>query len=795
MKNRAEMEFLQGEFISPGTENALIYAWVWNDEINREIIDEQLAQFKEAGIEFIYILPLPVKFRPITMQTNLKPDYLSDEFFELVRYTLKKTRELGMKMWLYDEGGWPSGGACGNTLAENPKARETLLYKRDICLKAGEKYEASSDAVSAFCKKERVEDGFVAKDDVSIAEYYLSKVQEERVNDPNRVDSTNKSVIDTFLNNTYEKYKEGLGEDFGEISAMFTDEPSVAMWLIPEGFFELFLEKYGYDARDYIYCIYDKTLAVTEKEQLARVHYGRILGDLFYTNFCKNIADWCRKNNTFFTGHLDVDHVPFGASLHGYFSHLRCLSEFDIPGVDVIWHQIHFPKDGGAVVSEGTPFFPRLASSAAHQTGKNLSVTESLGVYGDAITPDEFRYVLNYQAVRGINVFNIMLTAASPKKMYSMIERPVFSASKPGFYNMKHINTYYKRLSYLLRLGKPQIDTALYIPCADFWASEELSKKASDSYIEKGNKLERSGVDFDIVDDYAILSAEATCDGLKVGEMVYKNIIVPDCKFVPQEVKDKISPYVKEIEKDATESEMRFMKRKLDSGMIHFIFNEDADAKEISINVTNGYRLDAVNGEISRLVSDKVLIESGDIAVIYETDKEVETVGCEEEYTVELKGFEPISARRFNLSAEGISMEDAPFDVVPSMEFSGEITYRTSYKLPCAPKADERYAIAFSETEVSARISIDGKAVATVGLTPMSAVISGACLNESGTIEITVANTAGNEIVKKEELIKSLPSGVAGPYQDMCLQYEKNAGMLKFGSVKLVKLKEEKTAL
>ena len=70
MKNKAEMEFLQGEFISPSTENALIYAWVWSDEINREIIDEQLAQFKEAGIEFIYILPLPVKFILISCSTE-----------------------------------------------------------------------------------------------------------------------------------------------------------------------------------------------------------------------------------------------------------------------------------------------------------------------------------------------------------------------------------------------------------------------------------------------------------------------------------------------------------------------------------------------------------------------------------------------------------------------------------------------------------------------------------------------------------------------------------------------------
>ena len=34
---------------------------------------------------------------------------------------------------------------------------------------------------------------------------------------------------------------------------------------------------------------------------------------------------------------------------------------------------------------------------------------DQLGVYGDGVTPDEFKYVLNYQAIRGINIFNIMV--------------------------------------------------------------------------------------------------------------------------------------------------------------------------------------------------------------------------------------------------------------------------------------------------------------------------------------------------------------------------------------------------
>ena len=33
-----------------------------------------------------------------------------------------------------------------------------------------------------------------------------------------------------------------------------------------------------------LYCIYDETLATEHEEMLARIHYGKLLGDLFYEN-------------------------------------------------------------------------------------------------------------------------------------------------------------------------------------------------------------------------------------------------------------------------------------------------------------------------------------------------------------------------------------------------------------------------------------------------------------------------------------------------------------------------------
>lgn len=791
MNNRKGIDFSQEEFHNPKSENSLIYTWVWNAPIDFETIDNKLEEFQKAGIGAFYILPYPKNFRPLYFIPDTEVEYLSKEFFELVKYAIDKGKQLGMEVWMYDEGGFPSGGASGKTLAENPKAVETIICERKVHLKVDEKYVTSGNAVATFSNKKRVYDGYLADGDTILTEYYTKL---DNVLEPkrfNRVDSTNKSVIDTFISNTYEAYKKNLGDTFDNVSAIFTDEPVVIGRLIPEGLFEKFYEKYGYDIKDYIYCIYDKNLAETKEEQLARIHYGMLLGDLFYENFCKNISNWCSENNIMFTGHLDKDHFPDGAVMQGYFSFLRCLREFHIPGVDVIGGQIKIPKDNASAVEEGVPFFPRLASSASHQSGKNLAVSESFALYGDGLIPDEFRYVLNYQAVRGINVFNVMITTAGNKRMQGLVQRPVFTAAKPGYYNMNHINTYYKRLSYLLRLGEGQIDTALYVPCADFWANDEKLQKASEAYIKKGVMLENRNVEFDIIDDYAILSANICDDGLMVGGMLYKNIVVPECEFMPDEVLEKIKPFIKEYE-SAEKSSVRTMKRKLPSGILHFIFNEGADKEKVAITNTidNLYSLNTVSGEITNLENNEIEILCGDIAIIYETDCKLDTVSDEIEYSIDLKNFKAVKMKRFVVDLEGISMQEVSEPVEVNNEFSGEITYCTEYILPNEPNPTDRYKIVLEDTAVSARIVVDGKLVATVGITPMEAIVTGDKLNKNGVIEVTVANTAANEIISNKNLIDMHPYTVVGPEQwnKISLQFEKNAPVIRIGNVKICKL-------
>ena len=104
------LDELKAGFKNPPIDFSSAPLWVWNDEINEEKIDFQLAEFKDKGIHMVFIHPRP----------GLITEYLSNNWFELVKHTVDKARELDMKVWLYDENSYPSGFAGGHVPASFP---------------------------------------------------------------------------------------------------------------------------------------------------------------------------------------------------------------------------------------------------------------------------------------------------------------------------------------------------------------------------------------------------------------------------------------------------------------------------------------------------------------------------------------------------------------------------------------------------------------------------------------------------------------------------------------------------
>ncbi len=786
------LEFEHERFSTPDNCFYPVFSWIWNDVLDQDKIKNQIDEMAEGGIRCFYIIPEPKNFRPHTMATNLEPDYLTDEFMEYIKFTADYANSKGMYMWLYDEGGWPSGGASGKVSLKEPKTVIKNIERRESILKQGNKYLLSNDVKAAFFEDKRLYGGEVFDSDIEITEYYIKKAAIDPIRG-SLTDLTEKLTTETFINITHEKYKEYIGEHFGKtVPFMFTDEPKASMPSFCEDFQQCFQEKYGYDITDKFPVLF-KPQGESQEENKIRIDYYTLCGEIFNENFLKAQGDWCKKNNLLITGHLDNDHQCDFSVNHGYTSYPDSLSKLHMPGIDVIWRQIDYGKG----VSEGTSFFPRFAASAAIQNERNLTVSESFGVYGSGYTYNEMRYVLNYQFLRGINIINFMNISYGREKHLAFAERPSFGKEKPGYENLKKINDFSARMTYLSTLGRSGAETILYIPQNDFRAGGKIRQKAIESFNEIGKHLENNGVDFIICDDSAIRNAKITPEGLKIGRSYFKYVYIPKNEYIPTDIKAKLLPYIsKAIPVCGSSngfSEIRASKRILENGDILYLFvNESGKLAETHISFKDGkkytFELEPLSGKIHSASEPEDLnisLEIGESICFLRTDKRLDsTVNPKKinfEKTVELKNFESAVSKSFILdktSGRAIYPDYKPqktelgsWENLYGKDFSGDIVYKTDFELDFEPIGASM--ISLGKVEHSASVKINGEFAGCAVFKPME-IYSHSKYFKKGknTIEITVSNTAANQFVLSDA-DKLFEQKEIGPYNEKSKEAEK----------------------
>lgn len=101
------------QILSPSEEYSPIPFWFFNDEPDRDKIRKQLEDYVTKGVNGFVLHPR------IGIPTSLP--YLSEAYFEVVRYIVDVAAELNMKVVLYDEAMYPSGSAHGMVVAEHPE--------------------------------------------------------------------------------------------------------------------------------------------------------------------------------------------------------------------------------------------------------------------------------------------------------------------------------------------------------------------------------------------------------------------------------------------------------------------------------------------------------------------------------------------------------------------------------------------------------------------------------------------------------------------------------------------------
>ncbi len=348
---------IHSEFVDPPREFSLCPFWFWNDDLDEAEIVGQLDDFQTHGVHAFVIHPRVGLPRSI--------GWMSEAMGRFVRFAVEEAARREMWVVLYDEGMYPSGSSSGQVVAENPEFRCRGLERR-----GNEVIERPID--SCIRGLHYVEEG-PAEDE------------------PPAADLLNPAAVQCFIRLVYDRFRDWVGNYFGTtVKGIFTDEPSLLgrpreAGLLPgtRDIFEQVERLTGVD-------LSKRKLELWEPGSEARKTYDRGLRLRLEETYYAPLSEWCQANRLALMGHPEAPDDP---------SPLRF---FDVPGQDLVWRWV---VPGPTAVEGPQSVQAKSAASVAKHTGKRRNSNELCGAYGHELTFAEFRWLVDWCAVRGTNLF------------------------------------------------------------------------------------------------------------------------------------------------------------------------------------------------------------------------------------------------------------------------------------------------------------------------------------------------------------------------------------------------------
>ena len=528
-------------FVNPPVEYGMTFYWGWDGNVTPEVIARDLDDFSRSNVRVVTLEPGYGMLYP----------YLSEGWFQSVKTAVQLAKERNMRVWLVDEGKYPSGFAGGKFSQEKPDLRmQALVVAERIEAEAGKtiSLKLSDDFVGAVAVNKADNTDQLLKNDsgelewivpegrweILIVEHQFRSSNTRAVNNPTRKKDTSNSLCDylnpeatkQFIEFTHEQYKKYVGSEFGKTVLGFRgDEPDYSIRGIPytPKIFEEFKKRKGYDIRPYAAAFFAPNM--TDEEKLAKADYWDVWSDLFSENFFTVQADWCAENNLKYLVHLNKeDNMPGLVAHEGDF--FKDMRNVQMPGVDAIWNQI-WPGN--------LTDFPKYASSSSHVMGKPRAFTESFAAYRTEPDIQQAKWVLDYQFVRGINMVEVMFVPASSNGKTGLsgwLTDDKFPAAAE----------YINRASYILSQGIPAAKIALYYPTTSMWLGDDDSNA---SVLAITKSLLENQRDFDFVDEYALCSVlKQQGDTLvNLSGQSYEAVIVPSVTVMSETAMNNLKQF------------------------------------------------------------------------------------------------------------------------------------------------------------------------------------------------------------------------------------------------------------
>lgn len=556
MYEKSKQKFDLNLFKTPSNEYRGAPFWAWNDKLEDDELCRQIDVFTKMGFGGFNMHP----------RQGLVTPYLSDEYINAIKTCVKKAGETKTYAWLYDEDRFPSGFA-GGIVTKNPEFRiKKLVFSTEknklvFSRKAFSNYVVSGydktpdEVVSEKTGYKEGETYLLAIFDVLVdqngimTEYKTIGANDkanglkvyayvetlpclEGWNNFNIADMMHEGAVDKFIECTYQKYYDEVGENFGkEIPAIFTDEPQVAtkrslsfangnvnaIFSWTTDFPLTFYKEKGYD----IVSRLPELVWDSFTPSKCRYDYFDHQAEKLKTTYSDKIGKWCKNHGILFSGHYaQEDTLKSQSEWIG--EAMRLYDAMDVPGLDLLANRNGYIA-GKQVVS------------SARQSGKNTVLSELYGVTGWDFDFRGHKYQGDWQSAIGVTIRVPHLSWYSMKGIAKRDYPASISYQSSWFEEYKYLEDHFSRLNVIMSRGKPDVKVAVIHPIESYWlnygpndTSGQKKTSLDTDFYNATSWLIENGVDFDYISESTLphqLKASSN-SVLKVGEMEYSAVIV-----------------------------------------------------------------------------------------------------------------------------------------------------------------------------------------------------------------------------------------------------------------------------
>lgn len=422
-------------------------------DLTPEKTEQSLRQLKDCGFGGF------VLFNKAYTSEN----YLSDDWFDMVRNFAAAAKKLSLTMWINDGFDFPPGNVAGQVEKIAPELKQQRITKENGQLTV-----------------KTVDWGFPAFEHPKSGQLFIELV--------------------------YERYKKEVGQYFGDpIVGFFSDadnrrifpsvmydenDPAWDYFPWTDDFAESFRAAYGYDILEHM----DSVLA-RESTDYAR-DYWEHAGRMYHRWFAGNHA-WLQKHNLLYTGHTS-DSSPF---LYHHAPRSSCFSEgrfsdlernFDFPGTDQEMLAIdtgkHLRREsmyqphalfGRPLAMRMKDYFDMTHDTRAKQAGSTAFMYSKQGVMCEmfaasnfGVSPEELTQISTFQIMQGV-------TFVVPHAYHYRFNGDIKYFAPPEFsdrgmigHAIRPLNQSIAELTCMMSKGKSLCPVALLDPTDAVWKND-----------------------------------------------------------------------------------------------------------------------------------------------------------------------------------------------------------------------------------------------------------------------------------------------------------------------------------